>query len=147
MLLDIDMPGMDGLEIAAKMQQMETRPILIFVTSQDALVYDSFQYHPFGFIRKAYVDRELEQVLLEAVKEWKKQNHRYCFRCENEMVSLNTEQILYLESTGNYLELYTSFSCLTSNDKILKIKMKEMMCNGKDCHFKYKSKSKCSSGT
>ena len=107
MLLDIDMPGMDGLEIAAKMQQMETRPILIFVTSQDALVYDSFQYHPFGFIRKAYVDRELEQVLLEAVKEWKKQNHRYCFRCENEMVSLNTEQIIYLESTGNYLELHT----------------------------------------
>lgn len=106
-LLDIDMPGLDGLEIAAKMQQMETRPILIFITSQDALVYDSFQYHPFGFIRKTHVDKELERVLLEAVKEWKKQSHRYRFRCENETVSLNTEQILYLEAMGNYLELHT----------------------------------------
>lgn len=78
------MPGLDGLEIAARMSQLPYKPILIFVTCQDALVYQTFQYHPFGFIRKSCVEQELEPVLLEAL-----------------------EEILYFEAFENYLNLHT----------------------------------------
>lgn len=106
-LLDIDMPEMDGFEIAARMEQLPQKPILIFVTSHDVLVYDTFQYHPFGFIRKSHVERELEPVLREALEEWRRRTQRYAFRCGDERVALSLDEIIYFESKGNYVELHT----------------------------------------
>ncbi len=110
LLLDIDMPELTGLQMASVLQEQEInpKPILIFVTSQDAFVYESFRYHPFGFIRKNYIEEELEPVLLEAVEEWKKGKKQYTFRCEDEMVTLLYKDILYLEAKGNYLEIHAT---------------------------------------
>ncbi len=112
LLLDIDMPELTGLQLASVLQEQEVnpKPILIFVTSQDAFVYESFRYHPFGFIRKNYVDEELERVLREAVDEWKKGKKQYTFRCEDEIVALFHKDILYLEAKGNYLEIHAAGS-------------------------------------
>ena len=53
LLLDIDMPGISGMEIAAKLKAEKESLLLIFVTSYEAFVYDTFQYQPFDFIRKS----------------------------------------------------------------------------------------------
>ena len=59
LLLDIDMPDITGLEIARHLAKQDKRPLLLFVTSHDELVYDSFQYHPFAFLRKSCFDKEI----------------------------------------------------------------------------------------
>ncbi|MDE7212104.1 MAG: LytTR family DNA-binding domain-containing protein, partial [Lachnospiraceae bacterium] len=69
LLLDIDMPGLTGLDIARNLSGMQKRPLLAFVTSHDELVYDSLQFHPFGFVRKSHMDTELEKLLKDCVKE------------------------------------------------------------------------------
>ena len=107
-LLDIDMPGVSGFDIAREMSSMNTKPLLIFVTSQDMLVYETFRYHPFHFVRKSYAEEELMTVVQEAVDERRRRRKNYCFRYENEMVSVSLEEITYIESTGNYLELHTT---------------------------------------
>lgn len=61
--LDIDMSVFSGMDIAAFLNEKHPNTILIFVTSHDALVYQSFQYHPFGFVRKTYLREELQDVL------------------------------------------------------------------------------------
>lgn len=38
-LLDIDMPEMDGLEVAKELLELSDKPLLVFVTSHDELVY------------------------------------------------------------------------------------------------------------
>ena len=68
LLLDIDMPGLTGLDIARNLSGMQKRPLLAFVTSHDELVYDSLQFHPFGFVRKNHMDTELEKLLKDCVK-------------------------------------------------------------------------------
>jgi DNA-binding LytR/AlgR family response regulator len=105
--LDIDMPGMTGLQIAEEMMNLSERPLLIFITNQDAMVYQSFQYHPFSFIRKSFFDEEIEQVLQSAIKEIIRKKDRFVFRCESEMISLAVSEILYFESCGNYLSIHT----------------------------------------
>ena len=69
LLLDIDMPEMNGMEIAKCLTDLLQKPLLVFVTSHDELVYDSLLYHPFGFIRKAYLEQELEKILSDCKRE------------------------------------------------------------------------------
>ena len=59
LLLDIDMPGITGLDIAKSIANSDPKPLIIFVTGHDELVYHSLQFHPFGFVRKSYMDREI----------------------------------------------------------------------------------------
>lgn len=41
-LLDIRMPGMDGIEAASKLSELETPPAIIFTTAYDEYALDAF---------------------------------------------------------------------------------------------------------
>ena len=65
-LLDIDMPRLTGFDIAGELLQRNNRALLIFITNQESLVYETFQYKPFDFVRKSRYHEDLERVLLRA---------------------------------------------------------------------------------
>ena len=81
--------------------------MLVFVTSHDELVYDSLQFHPFGFVRKCYLETELPKILEDCRKEMSNRNKHYCFHTAEGEVKLLLEDIFYFESEGNYLSVYT----------------------------------------
>jgi DNA-binding LytR/AlgR family response regulator len=105
--LDIDMPDISGLQIADEMRSFGKKPLLVFVTNQDTLVYQSFQYHPFGFIRKSCFDDEIESVLIRAMQEILEEDFRFVFRYESETMSQVVSEILYFGARGNYLIIRT----------------------------------------
>lgn len=107
LLLDIDMPQMDGMEVAKSLSKTEAKPLLVFVTGHDELVYESFQFHPFGFIRKQFFDSEIEKVLSDCKKELANEQKHFNFRLAGNEVCLLLSDILFFESEGNYLKLYT----------------------------------------
>lgn len=106
LLLDIDMPDMSGMEIAAWLMKLEKRPLLVFVTSHDELVYDSFWYHPFGFIRKGYFKQEIKKVLDACIKERSSSAKYFMFRTEGKELRLPLNEIRYFEADGNYLKVF-----------------------------------------
>lgn len=112
LLLDIDMPDINGLAIAERLKAMlpkimQESPLLVFVTSHDELVYDSFRVHPFGFIRKSCMDAELEKILRDCEKELSGREQFFTFKCNSENIRLKLREIFYFESDQNYLKLYT----------------------------------------
>lgn len=107
LLLDIDMPEISGLDIAARLTKLENKPLLVFVTSHDELVYDSLQFHPFGFVRKGYMDKELPRILADCVTELGSREKHFCFHTANADIKLQLDEILYFESDGNYLKLFS----------------------------------------
>lgn len=107
LLLDIDMPDISGMDIAKWLVNLEKKPLLIFVTSHDELVYESFQYHPFGFIRKNYFNNEIKKVLSDCMKELESSNKYFNFRTEGKDIRLFLSEIKYFEADGNYLRVYT----------------------------------------
>lgn len=102
-LLDIDMPEKNGLEVAGLMNVAGKKPILIFVTAHDELVYDSLKYHPFAFVRKRYLREELSEVLADCVREVRTKEKKFHFRSEGGEVSVLLSDICYFEAEGNYL--------------------------------------------
>lgn len=107
LLLDIDMPDITGLEIAGQLSRMEKRPLLLFVTSHDELVYDSFQYHPFAFLRKSCFEDEIKPALDDCVRELQHRERHFCFRWEGKRVCLLLPELLYFEAEGNYLHVFS----------------------------------------
>lgn len=107
LLLDIDMPDITGMEIAGQLSLLEKRPLLVFVTSHDELVYDSFCYHPFAFLRKSSFDREIKAALDDCMRELQRRERHFCFRWEGKRVCLLLSEIFYFEAEGNYLMVFS----------------------------------------
>ena len=87
---------------------MESKPLIIFVTSHDELVYDSLMLHPFGFVRKAFVDKELKKVLEDAADEISSRDKHFLFHTSAGDIRLKLDDILYFEASGNYISVYTA---------------------------------------
>ena len=50
--LDIRMPDISGFDVAAELRRLNEKAYIIFVTTENSLVYDSFSFQPFDFIPK-----------------------------------------------------------------------------------------------
>ena len=110
LFLDIDMPGLDGLEIAGRLEDenCSRRPLLVFVTNHDELVYDSLRFHPFGFIRKSHFREEIGGILRDCEREFREKERFFTFKSGAEIIKIRLSEILYFESDGNYLKLVTA---------------------------------------
>ena len=64
--LDIEMPGMSGLELSMEIKKVSPKTNIIFVTGHERFAYQSFQLHASGFIlkpfRKEDLVREIENL-------------------------------------------------------------------------------------
>lgn len=107
LFLDIDMQDINGMDIARWLNDSKQRPLLVFVTSHDELVYESLQYHPFGFIRKSHFSKEIGKILDDCRKELDSHQKHFHFRMSGQEVVLLVADILYFEADGNYLKAYT----------------------------------------
>ena len=107
LFLDIDMPDISGMEIAKQMLNEDLNTLLIFVTNHESLVYQSFRYHPFGFIRKSFFDNVLEEQVQNILEELTKRNNTFSFKTNDGIYRLKLSQIIYFESESNYVKLHT----------------------------------------
>lgn len=137
LFLDIDMPYFSGMDIAAYLNENKLSTILVFVTSQDTLVYQTFAYRPFGFIRKTYLEDELEEVVSRIKKELDDRKKDFIISRGQELTRILLQDILYIESEGNYLNFYTSNDTIKIRETMTKIE-KELCSKGfLRCHKGY----------
>ncbi len=61
--LDIEMPGMSGLEMAMEIKKVSPATNIIFVTGHEKFAYQSFQLHASGFILKPATEEALKREI------------------------------------------------------------------------------------
>lgn len=105
--LDIDMPDISGLDIASRMAELSYSPLLIFVTGHDELVYDSLKFHPYGFVRKDYLQQELSQIIDDCIHTINENTKDFSFITSAGNMRVPMKDILYFEADGNYLKINT----------------------------------------
>lgn len=66
-LLDVCMPGMDGVEVARHLQQLERPPAVIFTTAYDAYAIRAFELHAVDYLLKPIRAARLQEALTRAV--------------------------------------------------------------------------------
>lgn len=67
-LLDVRMPGEDGIAIAKRIAQLDHPPAIIFCTAYDQYALDAFGTDAVGYLLKPVQLEELKSVLDKAVK-------------------------------------------------------------------------------
>ena len=67
LFLDIQMPGMDGMETARILRQKNERMVLIFVTAVEEYVFQAFDVAAFHYLVKPFSDEKLKEVVTKAV--------------------------------------------------------------------------------
>lgn len=63
LILDIEMPGLSGLELKEMLQDEEKESIIVFVTNHDELVLSAFGIRVFGFVIKKNISMQLPRIL------------------------------------------------------------------------------------
>ena len=107
-LLDIDMPGISGIELASEINQLQglsERPYIIFVSGRDGLVFQALREQPFSFVRKSEID-DLLPCLIRINGRLSVEN-TYGIKSGRTVEKVLIREIIYLEKSGNYVIFHT----------------------------------------
>lgn len=137
LFIDIDMPYFSGMDIAGMIRSRGLKTLLVFVTSYDTLVYQTFAYRPFAFIRKEYFDEEVDAVIERLVKELFYLKEELIIKKGQEVVKICIDDIYYIESEGNYINIYTAAGNERYRDTLANIEKELEGRNFVRCHKGY----------
>lgn len=107
LFLDIEMPGINGIEVAEKIRATNPFVSIIFITNRDDLVFQSIRYRPFRFIRKHWLKEELPEATEAIIKKIKDENQYYTVSFNNSTMQIRITDIMYIESYKHDIFLYT----------------------------------------
>lgn len=108
LFLDIDMPKINGFDLAKILCEKYPDIIIIFVSAYEDFVYSSFEYCPFRFLRKSHLNDELNTTLEKAVEKIIINDNRLLFNTIDGQLSLKAKEILFFEGEKNYYYIYTT---------------------------------------
>jgi len=100
--LDIDMPETNGFDIARVINLKYPDTLIVFISSYDDYVFESFNYSPFFFMRKTKVDEELERTLTNVINKWNENHQTITISSFDKDMVVYLKDIEFVESSGNY---------------------------------------------
>lgn len=110
-LLDIDMPDINGFEIAKNLKSVNPSITIMFVSNVEHLVFDSLKFNPFRFIRKSNLASDIKEAIYAYQMKLKEECRTYFLKTNEFEKNIQLLDILYFESKGH--EIYVK----TLNDR------------------------------
>ena len=106
--LDIDMPKLDGISLGKTIRLRESDTYIIFVSSKEGMVFETFGVKPFQFIRKGNLDKDFQTVMSALDQELKQEQKEKDFVLESGTLSYRfpVRKTVYIEAEGKYLNIY-----------------------------------------
>lgn len=123
LLLDIDLPGMDGIHLAKAIVNEKT--IVIYVTRHQERMEEAFGINVFRYILKDKLDEKLERTLREAM-DFLRQSADFKVRCEDGYEFVAQRDIIYLEYFAKDVCIYTKDRCYVYRSSTLENVSKQL---------------------
>lgn len=105
LFLDIDMPELNGMEVAQIIRETNRYIKIIFVTNKDNLVYKTLQYVPFRYIRKACFNEEFPEAAEELKKSLIESNRTEMFSFKDRKICVRLRDLVYAEVLNHTLKI------------------------------------------
>lgn len=108
-LLDIEMPGNSGMEIAEKIKPCLPDVKIIFITSHIEYAIDAFELSIFRYVPKNDIDKRLFPAIQEAIKLVGLEDGKaYTVQTRSRLEKIPYKEIYYIERDGKYASISTT---------------------------------------
>ncbi|WP_046156037.1 LytR/AlgR family response regulator transcription factor [Chromobacterium vaccinii] len=109
LLLDISMPGLDGIALARQLRQQALAPALVFSTAHDHFAVEAFELDAADYLLKPVRRERLEQALQRAqARREGRQQPSFTVRQRGRLLNVPFADARYLKAELKYVTLVTS---------------------------------------
>ncbi len=132
LILDVEMPGLTGIEFVKTLSSL---PLVIFISSHPTYAVDAFDLDAVDYlvkpvstmrlikaIEKAKNLTELKRSIPEGEGFKNSNEHSFFIKEKNAFVRINYEDVLYIQSLGDFVNIFLS----NSDKKIVLVSMKNI---------------------
>lgn len=106
-LMDIEMPGMDGMETARHLRALDSEVLLLFITNTAQYAIKGYAVGALDYILKPVPYFAFSQLLQKAVRQLQTRvQHTLVVPIEGGMRRVDTATLYYLESEGHRVHFY-----------------------------------------
>ncbi len=121
LLLDIEMPGMNGVELAKNIRQKNDHIQIVFITGFPDFMAEGYEVSALHYLMKPVSYEKLSEILSRAVDKLQKPDNSVMFSIDGEIRRVSINQIISVEAfahtclittTDSSLEMKTSISAI-----------------------------------
>ena len=131
--LDIEMHGLNGVQIAEKIRELDKNAILIFVTNHINFVSDTFRVGAFQFLVKPIKEQDFKRAL----EQHKIGHHVYTIKYKENTFAFEVKNILYIEVYNRHLRLWANEGQYEFAGTLMAEEKKLSPYNFVNCHQSY----------
>lgn len=107
-LMDIEMPGLNGIEAARELRRMDSKVVLMFITNMAQYAINGYEVEAIDFVIKPILYPEFSLKLHKAMRYIKRnKDHKVALNTQNGPVYLHLSDIYYIEVMKHYLIYHT----------------------------------------
>lgn len=137
-ILDIDMPEINGFDVAKKIRELSPNSLIMFYTAHEQYVFKSFEFQPFRYIRKEMAENEMPFALkCAAMQIHDSVDKEICLKVGDTNIKINSSSIMFFEKYKHNLEI----TCNFGEKFIVRKTLDELMGAIEDDNFIYAHKS------
>lgn len=119
--IDIEMKGMNGIEVAERIREYAPSTIIIFISSYSSYVFEAFRIEALHFLVKPVKENEFNEVFTRAMKKYTSVNASVVLKWESVRNKIPVNQISYVEGYRRHLTVHTAEGVFESVGKISEI--------------------------
>ncbi len=133
--LDIEMPKLNGIDLAREIRKMNEDAVICFVTSQPSHTREAYELSALGYIDKPYQYSAVKNVMRRAkaeiyylLDEEEAKKRFIDVKMSRDTVTIDTDKILYIEKVRNKCVLHmtdTEYTCYDTLKNLFQLLNKE----------------------
>jgi DNA-binding LytR/AlgR family response regulator len=105
LFLDINLSDGNGILLAKKLRTINRNMIIIYISAFSEFVFETFETHPFDFLRKPFSTEQLLTVFSRAYQQLSEAQTIQIVQ-RNSSITLHHKDILYVESNNHMLHIH-----------------------------------------
>ena len=123
-VLDIEMPEVNGLDIASALREKMPNAILIINSKRNELVFESFKFGAFFFIRKDHFELDMKFAQKRLSEHFVSTKKYYTYTLKQKIQNISYSEIMYIEKVGYSVEIH-----LNDHRKLIENKSMKKICS------------------
>ncbi len=109
--LDVDMEGLNGIELGAKIKETDARTVVVYVTAHEEYALEAFRVRAFHYLLKPLTQQKVVAVLAEALEYIGKNSaegpgRTFSIKRRGETVALPMKSITCFEKIGHKIRVH-----------------------------------------